>query len=401
MPPTPAPAKAPRRSKASAAQNGPTVECWDCGAANPPIRSVCQECGTWIKVRSAGEPPVAIGMNLRAQPAAAYSGALPGSVAVAAPLGHYSTGQRQLPVFFGRRALAATAAIFMAGLVMATAWSIGTSPSSQGGGQPALAAATIAEATPLAPAAVPEPSAVAAEATTDSAVAPAAAATPGAKPTPTVEPTREPTPKPTAKPALTVMASPTATPRPTATSTTKAESEVADAGSRSGPRTPAAERAPQRVNGWVCDGAVRAEDVGGRSWSVSHVSFRPGNGYERVILRLKRIGRDTGAPASVTAEAFPSSKVRAHVRGAARPKAGETTLSLHLADGIRGTLGLRGYRPRGLNTLKEFSAYRTGANSSKLLISVAGNGCFRLRAPALRGAASNTGTGQVWLDIKS
>jgi len=156
-----------------------------------------------------------------------------------------------------------------------------------------------------------------------------------------------------------------------------------------------------RLGAWVCDGTVRAEDLGRQQWSVSRVSFVPGNGYERVVLHLKRLGPDGGAPASVTAEVFPTSEIREHVPGAGRPAAGQTTVSLHLVNGVRGTLGLRGYRPRGLDTLREFSAYQTTGNSSKLLISVGGEGCFRVRAPVWSDPGASPRTGQIWLDIKS
>jgi hypothetical protein len=151
----------------------------------------------------------------------------------------------------------------------------------------------------------------------------------------------------------------------------------------------------------VCDGAVRAEDPSGQRWSVSKVSFRPGTRYERLVLHMKRIGPDSGGPASVTAEAFPTSEIRERVPGAARPAAGQTTLSLHLADGARATLGLRGYRPKGVDMFKEFSAYPAGGRSSRLLISVAGDGCFRLRAPVWSGDGSSPDSGQVWLDVRS
>jgi len=116
---------------------------------------------------------------------------------------------------------------------------------------------------------------------------------------------------------------------------------------------------------------------------------------------VKRMGPDSGDPASVTAEVFPTSRIREHVAGAARPAAGKTTLNLHLADGVKSTLGLRGYRPRGMDTLKEFSAYRAGNGSSKLLLSVAGDGCFRLRALIWNDRGSSPRTGQVWIDVKS
>ena len=127
----------------------------------------------------------------------------------------------------------------------------------------------------------------------------------------------------------------------------------------------------------------------------------PGVRSERLVLHLKRTGPDTGGAASVTANVFPTSDIREHVAGAGRPRTGKNTLSLHLADGVKGTLGLRGYRPKGLSTLKEFSGYRASGNSSKLVVSVASDGCYRLRAPVWSGSSRNSRSGQIWLDVKS
>ena len=315
----------------------------------------------------------------------------------------------------------------MVGLIGATGLYFGTSDPTDDDGQPGLAAAALAAETPgafvePAPEKVSRPDAV--EPTPGpTAKPPKATPKPAAKPKVTAKaratPRRTAKPKPVAQPATKQQATalpylkPKPTPKPTRRPgpTAVPEARLADsapdepgatASSAEAPsRSSVAEATPRRVNGWVCDGAVRTEDPSGQRWSVSKVSFLPGTRYERLVLHLKRIGPDSGGPASVTAEAFATSEIREHVPGAARPRAGKTTLSLHLADGVRATLGLRGYRPKGLDTLKEFSAYSAGGNSSKLLISVAGDGCFRLRAPVWSVDGSSPNSGQVWLDVKS
>jgi hypothetical protein len=155
-----------------------------------------------------------------------------------------------------------------------------------------------------------------------------------------------------------------------------------------------------RRSGWICDGSVRLEDPRGRVWSLGRVSFADGSGYERVVLHLDRIGPGTGAPASITAEAFANSRLRAAVPGVRRPSSGLATVSLHLADGFKGNLGLRGYRPGGLRNLKEFSVYPAGRDSSRVLVSAANADCFRLRVPAWNDRNANLRKAQILLDIK-
>jgi hypothetical protein len=75
-------------------------------------------------------------------------------------------------------------------------------------------------------------------------------------------------------------------------------------------------------------------------------------------------------------------------------------VSLLLADGIAGNLGLRGYRPSGLVDLKEFSVYAGARGSSTVLVSTAAEGCFRLRVPAWSGSGATVRKAQIILDIK-
>ena len=87
--------------------------------------------------------------------------------------------------------------------------------------------------------------------------------------------------------------------------------------------------------------------------------------------------------------------------GVRRPSAGQTTFHLLLSDGFEGNLGLRAYRPSGLQRIKEFSVYPAGRESRRVLVSAAGDGCFRLRVPAWSGSAGSGGEAEVLLDIKA
>jgi hypothetical protein len=162
-------------------------------------------------------------------------------------------------------------------------------------------------------------------------------------------------------------------------------------------------RSPETVvrrNGWVCQGQLQLEDPRGRDWSFTRAAFREGEGYERVILYLDRLGFGAGDPASLTVEAFPTERVSRLVPGVRPPAAGRSTVVVHLADGFRNNLGLRGYRPSGLRTIKEFSVFPAGRSSARVLISTTADGCFRVRVPAWTGTAK-TRKAQVYIDLKS
>jgi hypothetical protein len=182
--------------------------------------------------------------------------------------------------------------------------------------------------------------------------------------------------------------------------TDRVQSELTTSASQPPSNRGSDEAAPVRRGGWVCEGSVRIEDPRGRGWSVGQVTFRNEDGYERVTLRLEPVGPDGGAPASVTAEAFDSSEVRQHVARATLPAAGRTTINLRVADGVRGLLGLRRYQPRGMETLREFSAYSASGGVSNMLVSVAADGCFRLQVPAWK-AGADARRAEIHLDIRS
>jgi hypothetical protein len=154
-------------------------------------------------------------------------------------------------------------------------------------------------------------------------------------------------------------------------------------------------------NGWVCGGELTLDESRLRAWSITRASFLPGNGYERVVLQLQRIGPGSGQPASLSAEAYPRTKVTRHVPGVRQPSLGRTAIALQFSDGVKTDLNLRGYRPSGLATIKELSAYPAGPRGSRVLISTTtDDGCFRVRTPAWTGS-SRTQKGQIVIDVKS
>jgi hypothetical protein len=132
---------------------------------------------------------------------------------------------------------------------------------------------------------------------------------------------------------------------------------------------------------------------------VGKVTFRDGVGFDRVTLRLERIGPDGGAPASLTAEGFPTSTTRERFPRVQVPDAGGTTIGLRFEDGVRGLLGLRGYRPQGVDLIKLFSAYPGANGSATMLVTVASEGCFRLRAPDWT-AGSSARRAEVHVDVR-
>ncbi len=158
-------------------------------------------------------------------------------------------------------------------------------------------------------------------------------------------------------------------------------------------------RQPTARRGWVCDGSVRIEDATDRRWTVSKVSFLAEAGYERIVLHLDRAGSDRGGPASVTAQTLAAEEVARRFPNLQSAGVDRSAVMLDLKDGIRATLGLHGYRPRGLATLKAFSAFQRPNGSSRLLISTAGQGCFRLRIPAWSSTVT-TGKAQIQLDVR-
>lgn len=132
---------------------------------------------------------------------------------------------------------------------------------------------------------------------------------------------------------------------------------------------------------------------------MGRVAFRPARGYERVVLHLRRIGSG-GDPATISASAVRSSRLGEAVRGVRTPR-GRSTISLVLSGGVDGNLGVRGYRPKGLAHLTEFSVYPAARGGSRVLISTDTDGCFRVRVPAWSAGGSAARKTTVYVDVRT
>ena len=95
---------------------------------------------------------------------------------------------------------------------------------------------------------------------------------------------------------------------------------------------------------------------------------------------------------------MPTSSSKAAVAGAPKPRLGKNTLVIKL-DGITGAPILRGYRPQGLKLLKEFSLV-SGNGSRSALLSVNGDGCYRITSPLWKKSASGKdGRAEIHIDV--
>lgn len=392
----------------------------------------CAECGTFIavgaKVFSGGA-----GSSDAAPDRSVVAPLTPGAMS----LGAYSAAMRRQAQ--RRRVLLGMVSVALVAVVGLAALYAATSPR-DGGSAPAPAALVAATPTTTeGPTAAEEPTAVARR-----NVGPAVGAVdltevelePLADPAPSevepepeppapAEPVTEPAPEQEAEaqplPPAQVEVPAETQAEPEAMSESEGRSEpdpVAEPETQAEPQAPAepeperAEAEPERAepraeetivwrNGWVCDGELTLQDARLRDWTITRASFLPGNGYERVILQLDRIGSGSGEPASLSAEAFPRTKVAQEVPGVRRPSLGRTAIALQFSFGVKTDLTLRGYRPSGLTTIKELSAYPAGPRGSRVLVSTTtDDGCFRLRAPAWSGS-SGAQKAQIVLDVKS
>ena len=74
--------------------------------------------------------------------------------------------------------------------------------------------------------------------------------------------------------------------------------------------------------------------------------------------------------------------------------------AVHLEDGFTNAFTLRSYRPRGMQVVREVSVYPATGPSTKVTVTTAGDGCFRLSSPVWqRGSASITAS--ITIDVRS
>jgi hypothetical protein len=402
-----------------------TVACWSCDTPNNPSRMFCVECGSFIAVGSKTKavPPPASG----AKPAPAASPPLPVAPLAfdpaAMPLSPYALAM-QRKAKRRSRTLTAVTSVALALVIGAGAIYV-AAPFGEPAGEPTTAVVAPPTASTL-PAHSPDEDVLARdesphtpiveEATTVAApVAGVQITEPESEPgvadiDPDPDPDSElepevadiavepdPEPETPSEPILDAAVEPAAS---------EADDPItvaipAEPAAPAEPATPARDDSPVIVNGWVCDGEVQIEDRRVRDWSLGRVSFRVRPGYERVVLHLERIGTGSGDPASVTAGAVPTSRVRTVAPAVRKPTSGRTTVGLRLADGIKGELGLRGYRPSGMAVIKELSVYRAAGRAANVLISADNDGCFRVRVPAWNDPSGSVRRAEIVVDIKS
>jgi hypothetical protein len=108
---------------------------------------------------------------------------------------------------------------------------------------------------------------------------------------------------------------------------------------------------------------------------------------ERVVFALERSGRARpGRGAQFTVDRMPVAEVVAEVPGARRPRRGRTALVVRM-QGVSGAPDLQAYRPKALDLVKELSIER-GDRSRTAILSLAGDGCYQVRAPVFGPSAS-------------
>ena len=233
---------------------------------------------------------------------------------------------------------------------------------------------------------------------------------PAVEPEPVIEPAVEPEPVIEPDP-IEAVAEPVIEPdpieavaEPGAIEVTRPEAEdstvrSAPGGSARTATLPAEE--PAAYDGsWVCSEKIVIDDSRVRDWSISRVSFRVRDGYDRVVLQLERAGRGSGDAASITADSMGSWKVKENIAGASRPGLGRRSNTLQHEDGFSGSLSLRGSRPSGLDIVKEVSIHRAGRDGRNVVISADTDGCYRVRVPAWNDPSGSVRRAEIHVDIK-
>ncbi len=390
----------------------------------------CVECGSFIaigsKVFSGGSAATTSVAAAMAGPATAIAGAgaRGGGMGGAVPLGSYKVAMAEYRRSSRRRLLLAAVSLVLVAIVGLSAIYAALTRNGDGGTpEPAAAVLVAPTAVPVTEAPVEEDvvdSTPFDESDTEPIEESAAASEPAepelAEPEPVPATLAEPEPDeadvldPAVEEAVVVEPA-TRTPSATGTATTMtptagAEAEPAQPDEPLGPRLPVRPAAPIRDdlpvwrNGWVCDGELSLKDERLRDWAITRVSFLPGDGFERMALQLERVGDGSGGAAVVSVEAFPTGRLKQEVPNVRQPSSGRTTIALQFRGGVRSDIGLRGYQPSGLSSIKEFNAYPVGQTASRVLVSSSTDGCFRVRVPAFT-ASPNAQRGQVLIDIKS
>jgi hypothetical protein len=183
------------------------------------------------------------------------------------------------------------------------------------------------------------------------------------------------------------------------------QQEAKPLGRASASRSPAAPgadrplvRVPGRPNDVICTSlAEPIVDRHDRVWEIERVRFRNEPDFERVVLLLRQLERN-GRGAEVTVDRMPVADVATEVPGAQRPGRGRTALVVRMP-GVIGAPDLRGYRPEGLDQVRELSII-PGRRSRTAVISLNGDACYQVRVPVFGASATgNEDRAEVFIDV--
>ena len=138
-----------------------------------------------------------------------------------------------------------------------------------------------------------------------------------------------------------------------------------------------------------------------RTWRIKNVEFLERGNYERVVLNLERTGKNRkGQPTQAVVERIPVSRLGKVVPSAPRPKRGATAIVVRLG-GVRDAPGLQGYRPKGLDLVKELSVVRDNGGRT-VVISSPADTCYQVRIPIWGpGATGDENNAKVYIDLKA
>jgi hypothetical protein len=141
-------------------------------------------------------------------------------------------------------------------------------------------------------------------------------------------------------------------------------------------------------------------DEWGRTWRLTTINFENERGYERVLLNLKRTGKNrSNTPTRALIERMPVSKVRNRVPTAPTPSRGRVAIVVDL-DGVREAPRLRAFRPSGLDLVREVSVVRSDGGTS-VVIAAPQRTCYELRIPIWGpNATGKEQQAQVFIDLK-